>query len=130
MCQRHSLSSTNMELIHLLRTQLLHHLRVDGYLNWDETSLVDKFNSNSANWTAVQSVLTAALYPSIARYDPADGTLETASLGDGECLFHHTSTLLQLGKPANSNRQQVFLKSLILFISCRARTTLGYKQLF
>jgi len=82
----------------------VHHLKVNGYLDWNETSLVDKFNSNSANWSSVQSVLTAALYPSIARYDPAGGSLATANHAEGESLLHHTSALLLLGN--NSNAQK------------------------
>ena len=118
MCQQHSLSLTSMELIHLLRTQLVHHLKMNGFLKWDETSLVEKFNINSGDWTSVQSVLTAALYPSIARYNPANGSLVTASLCDGESLFHHTSVLVKLGKDCNAlstnlNHQLVLQVSLL-----------------
>ena len=95
-CQQHYLSSTNMELIHSLRTQLIHHLKCCGYLNDGDTSFIESLNIHSGDWSSIQSVLTAALYPRIANFHPTSGTIVLGDEGGDSIIpmLHPSCKLL------------------------------------
>lgn len=86
------MSVANFELIFLLRVLLVGELRASGYVRGRGCSDIRNLNIHSESWTAIKAALTAGLYPNLARYSPADGSIITQN--ETRSQFHFTSTIL------------------------------------
>jgi len=81
-----------LELIFLLRVQLVGELGAGGYIRIKGTCDIRSLNAHSESWTAIKAALTTGLYPNVGRYSLASGGVATR--GDVRAQFHYASTLL------------------------------------
>jgi hypothetical protein len=81
-----------LELIFLLRVQIVGELRAGGYIRTKGTCDIRSLNVHSESWTAIKAALTTGLYPNVGRYSLASGGVATRS--DVRAQFHYASTLL------------------------------------
>ena len=68
-CTRNQISSSTMEMIVGMRTQLLGQLRASGFVRSKGSGDIRDLNKNSENWAVIKACLTAGSYPHLARYD-------------------------------------------------------------
>lgn len=71
---------------------LVGELRASGYVRGRGCSDIRNLNIHSESWTAIKAALTSGLYPNLARYSPADGSIITQN--ETRSQFHFTSTIL------------------------------------
>ena len=76
----------------MLRVLLVGELRASGYVKGRGSSDIRNLNIHSESWTAIKAALTSGLYPNLARYSPADGSIVTQN--ETRSQFHFSSTLL------------------------------------
>jgi hypothetical protein len=75
-----------LELIFLLRVQLVGELGAGGYIRIKGTCDIRSLNAHSESWTAIKAPLTTGLYLNVCRYSMASC--------DVRAQFHYESTLL------------------------------------
>ena len=66
-CARHQISSSTMEMVTGMRTQLLGQLRASGFVRAKGPGDIRDLNKNSENWAVVKAALVAGSYPNLAR---------------------------------------------------------------
>lgn len=71
------ISSSTMEMVTGMRTQLLGQLRASGFVRAKGTGDIRDLNKHSENWAVVKAALTAGSYPSMARFDRESQMLRT-----------------------------------------------------
>ena len=76
-CHRHQVSSSTLEMVTGMRTQLLGQLRASGFVRAKGPGDIRELNRNSENWAVVKAALVAGAYPSLARYDRVKRVLQT-----------------------------------------------------
>ena len=91
-CFENFLSVAELELIFLLRVQIIAELRASGYVRTKGTCDIRSLNVHSECWTAIKAALTTGLYPNVGRYSLASGGVATRN--DYRAQFHFASTLL------------------------------------
>ncbi|XP_066993237.2 3'-5' RNA helicase YTHDC2 [Anabrus simplex] len=95
-CEKHFVSSANMEMIVGMRTQLLGQLRASGFVRARGGGDIRDLNSNSENWAVIKAALCAGMYPNLIRVDREHMQLRTQK--EFRVLFHPSSTLRECPK--------------------------------
>ncbi|KOB67903.1 putative ATP-dependent RNA helicase YTHDC2, partial [Operophtera brumata] len=90
-CAKYLICGATMEMIVAYRSQLLAQLRALCLVKARGSGDIKDVNLNSEKWHVVKAVLTAGLYPSIARVDRTSSTLRTSK--EVRVAFHPKSTL-------------------------------------
>lgn len=90
-CRTNFVSSSTMEMIFGIRTQLLGQLRASGFVRARGQSDIRDLNTNSENWAVVKAVLCAGYFPNVLRVDPQRGQL--MSRNSSRISFHPSSVL-------------------------------------
>ena len=76
-CHSYQVSSSTMEMIEGIRTQLLGQLRASGFVRAKGYGDIRDLNRNSENWAVVKAALVGGSYPNVARYDKESNQLRT-----------------------------------------------------
>ncbi|GAB6019416.1 3'-5' RNA helicase ythdc2 [Chamberlinius hualienensis] len=93
-CQKHFVSSSTMEMIFGMRTQLLGQLRASGFVRARGGGDIRDLNTNSENWAVVKAALVAGTYPNLIRVDRERMQLITQK--ESKVRFHPSSVLSQM----------------------------------
>ncbi|CAL8280780.1 unnamed protein product [Lota lota] len=92
-CEKNFLSQATMEIIIMMRTQLLGQLRAIGFVRARGRSDIRDVNINSENWAIVKAALLTGTYPKLAHINQESGSI--SSSGQTQISFHLTSVLSQ-----------------------------------
>jgi len=115
----------NLELISVLRVQLIAALRSAKYVNSRGSAGLKNLNIHSESWPAVKAALTSAFYPNVVRYSPA--TERIMITGEKQpCQLHYASSLLaeanfrnelvaELSTNRNASDDKVFINDLLIY---------------
>lgn len=95
-CHRHFLSTSTMDVILQLRTQILDQLRKSGFVR-----SFQELNTNATSWVAIKACILSGLYPQVARACRS-GKLTTRR--EPSVRLHMTSALL--GENGNSSQKK------------------------
>lgn len=104
-CAKHLICGATMEMIVAYRSQLLAQLRALCLVKARGSGDIKDVNLNSEKWHVVKAVLTAGLYPSIARVDRTSSTLRTSK--EVRVAFHPKSTLHNGGTGTSAMHKSV-----------------------
>uniref|UniRef100_A0A8C5F3G2 RNA helicase n=1 Tax=Gadus morhua TaxID=8049 RepID=A0A8C5F3G2_GADMO len=92
-CEKNFLSQATMEIIIMMRTQLLGQLRAIGFVRARGRSDIRDVNINSENWAIVKAALLTGTYPKLAYINKGSGSISRS--GQAQISFHWTSVLSQ-----------------------------------
>lgn len=92
-CDKYFISSSTMEMIVGMRTQLLGQLRASGFVRARGGGDIRDLNCNSDNWCAVKAALVAGTYPNLIRVDRDRMQLITQK--ESKVRFHPSSVLAE-----------------------------------
>ncbi|XP_071743845.1 3'-5' RNA helicase YTHDC2 isoform X2 [Lepeophtheirus salmonis] len=104
-CKENNISSSVMNTITGLRSQLLGHLRASGFVRPRGTGDIKSLNQYSDNWAVVKGALLAGYYPNLARYDKKALRLKTAK--EKKVNIHPSCVLSQSVKLKLSTSSEV-----------------------
>ena len=104
-CDDYFISSSTMEMILGLRTQLLGQLRASGFVKAKGPGDIRDLNTHSENWAVVKAALTAGYFPNIIRVERGNAFKQKLmSRKESLVMFHPSSSLsmaCQRGKCLN-----------------------------
>ncbi|CAL8343000.1 unnamed protein product [Merluccius merluccius] len=92
-CEKNFLSQATMEIIIMMRTQLLGQLRAIGFVRARGRSDIRDVNLNSENWALVKAALLTGTYPKLAHINQDSCSISSSS--QTQIYFHLTSVLSQ-----------------------------------
>ena len=98
------ISSTTMEMVHGMRSQLLGQLRASGFVRAKGPGDIRELNKNSDNWAVVKAALAAGSYPNLARFDRDAQQLRTPR--EGKVRLHPRSVLLETNESGRMGERE------------------------
>ena len=91
-CYNYQISTSTMEMITGMRTQLLGQLRASGFVRAKGFGDIRDLNKYSENWAVVKAALVGGAYPNLARYDRDSKLLRTSK--ESKVRLHPNSVIL------------------------------------
>ena len=91
-CYRYQVSSSTMEMITGMRTQLLGQLRASGFVRAKGYGDIRDLNRHSENWAVVKAALIGGAYPCLARFEKESKLLRTSK--ESKVRLHPNAVLL------------------------------------
>ena len=91
-CYNYQISTSTMEMITGMRTQLLGQLRASGFVRAKGYGDIRDLNKYSENWAVVKAALVGGAYPNLARFDRVSKLLRTSK--ESKVRLHPHSVLL------------------------------------
>ena len=104
-CADNFVSSSTMEMILGLRTQLLGQLRASGFVRARGVSDIRDLNTNSENWAVVKAALAAGYFPNVIRFETA--RKERMISRKEPLVYFHPSSILSVICPKGKNLSQL-----------------------
>lgn len=90
-CAENFVSCGTMDMVILIRSQLLAQLRASGFVKTKSPGDIRDLNVNAKSWPMIKAVLTAGLFPNFACIDR--GLLQIRSKNEHKIVIHQSSVL-------------------------------------